>query len=467
MSEKWDLIILGGGPGGYVAALRGAQLKKRVVLIEKDKLGGTCMNYGCIPTKYLLHQTQIYKELKESKNIEGNLKAMKLNWNKVQEEKTRIVSRLVKGIEFLLMKNRVKVIKGTAFLKNENQVHVEENGEEKILESDGIILAMGSRPAELPFLVPNGKEVITSREALEFESIPKKMLIVGAGAIGLELGSIYRRIGTEVVVLEIMPTILPGSDKDMVTRLERILSRQGLEIHTQMKIEESLIEEGKVHLKGTCLDTQSPFEFEAEKVLLATGRRPNSESLEGKVPDKFLDELGFVRVSPQLETSVPGIYAVGDLIGGKLLAHKASHEGIVAAENISGSKKTLNYNALPNAVYTEPEFSSVGFTEEEATEKETKIQVGVFSLQANGRALAMGKSEGIAKIVADGNDKIIGAHILAPKASELITEITLAITKGMNLREVSSSIHIHPTLSEAVMEAAMNAKKEALHVLNI
>jgi len=467
MSEKWDLIILGGGPGGYVTALRAAQLKNRVILIEKDKLGGTCMNYGCIPTKYLLHQTQICKELQEGKNIEGNLDDLKLNWNKVQEEKKQIVNRLVKGVEFLLEKNGIKVIKGTGFLRNENQVSVEEKGKEKILESNNIILAMGSKPSELPFLVPNGNEVITSREALEFERIPRKMLIVGAGAIGLELGSIYQRLGTDVVVLEIMPTILPGSDKDMVTRLERILKRQGLQIYTQMKIEESLIKEGKVCLKGTCLNTQSPFEFEAEKVLLATGRRPNSESLRDQVSNTFLDEQGFVRVSPQLETSIPGIYAVGDLIGGKLLAHKASHEGIAAAENASGLRKSLDYRALPNAVHTEPEFASVGLTEQEAGEGGIKIQVGEFSLQANGRALAMGKPEGMVKIVADEKDKIIGAHLLAPNASELIIEMTLAIARGMKLREVSSSIHVHPTLSEAMMEAALNAKGEALHVLNI
>jgi dihydrolipoamide dehydrogenase len=466
MRDKPDLIILGGGPGGYVAALRAAQLKKRVVLIESDELGGTCMNYGCIPTKYLLHQTQVYKELRESKNIVGELDKIRLNWKKVQDEKKRVVERLVKGVEFLLKKNGVKVIKGTAFLKNENQVVVEENGEAWILESNYIILAMGSRPAEFPFLAPNGKEVITSREALEMQSIPEKMLVIGAGAIGLEIGTIYQRIGTKVIVLEIMPTILPGSDKDMVTRLERILKRQGLEIHTQMKIEESLIKGGKVFLKGINLHDQSPFELEADKVLLATGRRANSESLRDQITDTFLDEQGFVKVSAQFETSVSGIYAVGDLIGGRLLAHKASQEGIVVAENISGSKKTINYGALPYAVYTEPEFSSVGLTEEEAQEIGIKTQVGVFSLQANGRALAMGKSEGMVKIIADEKDKIIGAHLLAPQASELIAEMTLAIIKGMKLQEVSSSIHVHPTLSEAVMEAALSAKKEALHVLN-
>ena len=467
MNEKWDVAILGGGPGGYVAAIRAAQLKKRVVLVEKDRIGGTCMNYGCIPAKYLLHQTKIYKELKENKNIEGPIEKIKCNWKKVQEEKNKIVERLVKGIEFLMRKNGIEIIKGEGFVKNEKQIAVKTEGGEEILESDKIILATGSRPAALPFLEPNGKEIVTSRETLEFDDIPKRMLIVGAGAVGLEMGSIYQRLGSDVSVLEIMPTILPGSDGEMATRLERILNRQGLKIHTQLRIEESSIKEGKVSLKGTSFKTQSAFEFEAEKVLLATGRKPNTESLTGKDFELLLDEQGFVKVNSHLETSIPGIYAIGDMIGGYLLAHKASHEGIVASENASGLKAEMNYKALPLAVYTEPEFSSVGLTQEQAKERGIKIQVGLFSLQANGRALTLGRQEGMVKIIADEKDEIVGAHILAPNASEFISEISLAMKSGLKIQDVSSSIHIHPTLSEAVMEAAMKAKNQAIHILNI
>jgi len=467
MNDKWDVAILGGGPGGYVAAIRAAQLKKRVVLVEKDKIGGTCMNYGCIPAKYLLHQTKIYKELKENKNIEGPLEKIKCNWKKVQEEKNKIVDRLVKGIEFLMRKNGIEILKGEGFVKSEKQIAAKTEGGEKILESDKIILATGSRPAALPFLEPNGKEVVTSREALEFDSIPKRMLVVGAGAVGLEMGTIYHRLGSDVSVLEIMPTILPGSDREIATRLERILKQQGLEIHTQMKIEESSIKEGRVSLKGTNLKTQSAFEFEAEKVLLAVGRKPNTEGLTGKDLKLLLDEQGFVKVNSQLETSIPGIYAIGDMIGGYLFAHKASHEGIIAAENASGLKAEMNYKALPLAIYTEPEFSSVGLSEEEAKKRGIKIQVGLFSLQANGRALTLGRQEGAVKIITDEEDEIIGAHILAPNASEFISEISLAMKRGLKIQDVSSSIHIHPTLSEAVMEAAMKAKNQAIHILNI
>lgn len=467
MSDKYDLAVIGGGPGGYVAAIRAAQLKKKVVLIEKDKIGGVCMNWGCIPTKYLLHQTKIYKEFKENRNLDGPIEEIKFNWKKVQEEKGRVVERLVRGLEFLLKKNGVEIKKGKGFLKGERQVAVEVEGEEEIIEADRIILATGSRPAGLPFLVPNGKEVVTSREALEFDDPPGKMLIIGAGAIGLELGTIYHRLGSDVSILEMMPTILPGADREMVARLERILKAQGIDIHTQMRIETGQVKNGIVSVKGICEKTQSPFEFEAEKVLLAAGRGPDSEVFKGMESKFSLNKQGIIMVNSTLETSLPGVYAIGDMIGGKLLAHKATHEGIIAVENASGSSVEMNYNALPLAVYTEPEFSSVGLTEENAKEKGIKIQVGVFSLQANSRALTMGRQEGMVKVIAGEKDEIIGAHILAPNASELISEMTLAITTGLKIQDVSSSIHVHPTLSESLMEAAMKVKNEALHMLNI
>jgi dihydrolipoamide dehydrogenase len=468
MDKKWDLIIIGGGPGGYVAAIRGAQLKKKVLLVEKHKIGGTCMNYGCISAKYLLHQTKIYKDLKVNRNLEGPLEDIKCNWKRVQEEKSRAVERLVKGLEFLLQRNGVEIINGKGLIKGKNQVSVMSDGEdEQVLDAEKIILATGSRPAELQFLKPNGKEIVTSREALEFEDIPRSMIVIGAGAIGLEMGTIYQRLGSEVSILEILPTVLPGSDKETVKRLERILKAQGLHVYTQMKIESSQINDGKVLVKGTSLESQSPFEFEAEKVLLAVGRSPNSEGLSAKESGLSVDDNRWVRVNPQLETSIPGAYAIGDLIGGKLLAHKASHEGLVAVENAAGENKEMRYETLPMAVYTDPEFASVGLTEEEVTEKGMKIQTGLFSLQANGRALTLGRQEGMVKIIADESDLVIGAHILAPNASEFISEITLAMSKGLKVQEMSSSMHIHPTLSEAVMEAALKVKNEAIHILNV
>jgi dihydrolipoamide dehydrogenase len=468
MDKKWDLIIIGGGPGGYVAAIRGAQMKKKVLLVEEHKIGGTCMNYGCIPAKYLLHQTKIYKDLKTNRNLEGPLKDIKCNWKRVQEGKKKAVERLIKGLEFLLEKNGVEIVRGKGLLQGNTQVSVMTDGkDEQVFDAEKIILAAGSRPVDLPFLKPNGKEIMTSREALELADVPPRMIVIGAGAIGLELATIYHRLGSEVSILEILPTALPGCDLETVQRLERILKAQGLHVYTQMKIESSQIIRGKVLVKGTSLQSQSPFEFEAEKVLLAVGRSPNSERLSARDSGPAVDEKGWVRVNPQLESNIPGVYAIGDLIGGKLLAHKASHEGLLAAENAAGENKEMHYEALPMAVYTDPEFSSVGLTEEEAKEKGMKIQTGLFSLQANGRALTLERQEGMVKIIADESDLIIGAHVLAPNASEFISEITLAVSRGLKIQELSSSIHIHPTLSEAVMEAALKVKNEAIHILNV
>ena len=465
MSEKRDLIIIGGGPGGYVAALRAAQLRKKVTVIEEDRIGGTCMNYGCIPTKFLLSQTKTWSELKHNPRIEGWGENTRLNWPSVQKGKRAVVDKLVRGTEFLLERSGVEVLRGRGELRNERDVLFRGPAGEKALEAEKIILATGSAPADLPFLKANGNTVVTHLEALDFESVPRSLIVVGAGAIGLEIGTIYSRVGTEVTVLEILPAILPGTDRQMAGRLERSLKKQGLKIFTEMRIEECVREAGKVSLKGICLKTGQPFEFGAEKVLLAAGRRPNSEFLREGFGN-LLDRGGFVKVNARLETAAPGIYAIGDLNGGKLLAHKASHEGIVAAENAAGGTGEMEYGALPMAVFTEPELASVGLTEDEARAAGLKVQVGLFSLQANGRALTLENPEGMIKIIAGPDDRIIGAHIFAPFASEMIPEMTLAIRKGLTVRDVSQTIHIHPTVSEAMMEAALKAKGMALHALN-
>lgn len=465
MAEKRDLIIIGGGPGGYAAALRAAQLGKKVTLIEEDRIGGTCMNYGCIPTKFLLSQTKLWSDFRKSLLVEGAGEKTGLNWRRVQEEKRTVVDRLVRGVEFLLQRNGVEVLKGRGELKSEREVVIRGEGREGSLIADRLILATGSRSSELPFLRPDGRDVITHLEALAFEDIPRSLLVVGAGAIGLEIGLIFSRLGSDVTVLEIMPAILPGMDRPFAVRLERMLKKQGLKVFTEMRLEESRRKAGMVRLSGTSLKTKEPFEFSAEKVLLAAGRRPNSEFLQGKF-GSLLDDSGFVGVNNRLETSASGIFAIGDLIGGKLLAHKASHEGIVAAENAAGGARTREEDALPMAVFTEPEFACVGLTEEEARDSHGQVHVGTFSLQANGRALTLESPEGMVKLIAAGDDRLIGAHILAPFASEMIPELTLAVRKGLSIGDVAGTIHIHPTVSESLAEAALKAKGMAIHALN-
>jgi dihydrolipoamide dehydrogenase len=465
MAEKRDVVIIGGGPGGYIAALKAAQLGRRVTLIEAGRLGGTCMNSGCIPTKYLLHQTGLLSEFKKNENLEGAPAGVSLNWRRVGNERRAVIDRLVKGVEFLLQRARVEVIRGRGSLERGREVLCRAADAEMRFEAERVILAAGSRPAGLPFLEPNGREIVTHIEALDLEEAPRSMLVVGAGAVGLEIGLIFSRLGTDVTVLEMMPAILPGMDRQLAMRLERSLKKQGLKILTEMRIESGAVEAGAVTLRGSNLKTHAPFELAAERVLLAAGRKPNSEGLGSCAPD-LLDRAGFIRVSKRLETTVPGVYAVGDLIGGKLLAHKAEHEGLVAAENAAGGAAEMEYHAVPMSVFTEPEFAAVGWTEEEAKALGLRTRVGLYMLQANGRAITLDRPEGMIKLVAEESGRVVGGHILAPFASEMITEITLAVRRGLTLDDLGSTIHVHPTISEGIMEAALKAEGQAVRILN-
>ncbi len=424
------------------------------------------MNYGCIPTKHLLHQTKVFLEATKSKILDGPLTQIVCNWARVQEEKNRVVDRLVRGVELLLQRGGIEVVKGTALLREDHSLVVRGGGGERVFEAGTIILSNGSRAADLPFLKADGRSIVSSLEALSFEAVPKSMLVIGGGAIGLEMGTIYSRLGTEVQVLEILPQILPGSDRELAARLEVLLKRQGLKIHTQMKIEQAVTADGRVTLKGVSLKSGQPFEFSAERVLLSAGRKPNSDRLFAGAPFLSLTRGGYVQTNSLLETPAPGVYAIGDLIGGKLLAHKASHEGLAAAANAAGARETVRYGALPMAVFTDPEFASVGLTEDEARAQSDDVRTGLFSFQANGRALTMDSPEGMVKIVAGRDDRILGAHILGPCASDLLAELTLAMTRNLTVKDVADSIHIHPTLSEAVMEAALKVRGEAIHAVN-
>ncbi len=466
MADVKDLAIVGGGPGGYVAALRAAQLGLSVVLFEEDRVGGTCMNYGCIPAKFLLHETAMFRALRTWKRLEGPAADLRLSWAEVQKGRQAVVDRLVTGTEFLLRKAKVEVVKGRARLKSPTVLVAREGDAVREFEARRVILATGSRSADLPFLKADGRDVVTSREALEFPEVPKDMVVIGAGAIGLETGSTYQRMGCDVTVLEMMPQILPGSDRESASRLERALKKQGLKVLTQMRIESASVEPGRVTVRGTNQRTQKPFEYAAGRVLLAAGRRPNSRDLtEPGGPEIPVGRGGFVEVNAKMETAIPGVYAIGDLVGGKLLAHKAYHEGVVAAENAAGQSRTAEYDALPSAVFTDPEFASVGLGEEEAAERGLAVRTGVFPLQANGRALTMDATDGFVKIVAGPGDVVVGGHVIAPAAGEIVPVLTMAVAKKLTLRDVADLIYVHPTVSEAAGEAALKVENKALHIL--
>ncbi len=466
MAEKRDIVIIGGGPGGYLAAMRAAQFGKRITVVEADRIGGTCINYGCIPTKYLLHQTKILKEVAGTKTLEGPTGEVRLNWALAQRGRQAVVDSLVKGLVFLLEKGKVEIVKGTARLGAGRVVTARTAEGERTFETDKVIVATGSRAASLPFLRPDGRLVVTSREALEFAEVPKSLIVVGAGAIGLEIGSIYRRLGVDVTVLEILPGLLPGADREAAGRLDRVFKKQGPKVLTQMRIEAAAVGEAGVTLSGTCLKTGAAFSYTAEKCLLAAGRRPNTEGLFDGDFSLELDRGGFIKVDARLETGVPGVYAIGDVIGGKLLAHKAYRDAVVAVENACGLDRKADDAAVPMAVFTEPEFASVGLTEEEAAAKGLRIKSGVFPLQASGRAMTMDATDGLIKVLADGTDKVVGAHVVAPGASDLIPVLTMAVARGMTLEDLEGIIYIHPSLSEGIGEAALKANGRALHILN-
>ncbi|HVP91369.1 MAG TPA: dihydrolipoyl dehydrogenase [Terriglobales bacterium] len=466
MAEKKDIVIIGGGPGGYLAAMRAAQFGKKVTIVEADRIGGTCINYGCIPTKYLLHQTKILKEVAGTKTLEGPTSEVRLDWARVQRGRQAVVDSLVKGLVFLLEKGKVEIVKGTARLGAGRVVTAGTAEGERTFETDKVIVAAGSRAASLPFLRPDGRLVITSKEALEFPEVPKSLLIVGAGAIGLEIGSIYRRLGAEVTVLEILPGLLPGADREAAGRLDRVFKKQGLKVLAQMRIEAAVVGEAGVTLSGASLKTGAPFSYTGEKCLLAAGRRPNTEGLFAGGFSLELDRGGFIKVDARLETGVPGVYAIGDVIGGKLLAHKAYRDAVVAAENACGLDRKADDSAVPMAVFTEPEFASVGLTEEEAAMRGLKVKSGVFPLQASSRAMTMDATDGLIKVLADETDRVVGAHIVAPGASDMIPVLTMAVARGMTLEELDAIIYIHPSLSEGIGEAALKANGRALHILN-
>ena len=463
--ESFDLIVIGSGPGGYVAAIRAAQLGMRVGCVEKDAtLGGTCLNVGCIPSKALLDSSELFAQAQHGLAIHGvKVGQVTLDLPAMMARKDKVVKTLTTGVAGLFRKNKVERLQGIGRIVDAATVEVQGGDGTRRLSTRRILIATGSAPVSLPELPFDGEHIISSTEALSLASVPARILVVGGGAIGLELGSVWNRLGAEVVVAEFMDCIVPLMDRKMGAELQKSLTKQGLEFHLSTRATAAKVEGGKVRVT---LDTGGKQSEEiVDVVLVAVGRRPYDDGVGAREAGVGYDERGRIRVDDKFATNVPGVFAIGDVIAGPMLAHKAQEEGIAAVELMAGVGGHVNYDAIPNVVYTWPELASVGLSEEAAAERGLAVNIGSFPFLANGRARCMNETEGSVKILADAkSDRIVGVHILGPRASDLIAEAAVAIEFGGSAEDIARSVHAHPTLPEAIKEAALAVDKRAIHI---
>ena len=465
MSEKFQAVVIGGGPGGYVCAIRLAQLGIKTACIEsRGSLGGTCLNIGCIPSKSLLNLSEEFKKTKNlsSKGIE--IGEVKLNLSKMMKNKDKAVTTLTKGVEFLLKKNKVTYFKGTGSFKSKNQISInDKDNKEVIVEAEKIIIATGSVPVSLPGVDIDEKIIVSSTGALKLEQVPKKMVVVGGGYIGLEMGSVWSRLGAEVHVVEFLDHITPGMDKEISAEFMKILKKQGIKFHLQHKVEK--IKKSETGAIISTLNKEgNKINFDCDVVLISVGRKPNTQGLNLEKIGVQLDDKKRIKTNKNFQTNLANIFAIGDVIDGPMLAHKAEDEGVAVAENIVGQSGHVNYDTIPGVIYTTPEVASIGKTEEQLIKENINYKIGKFSFMANSRAKAIDDSDGFVKILADEKtDKVLGAHLIGPHAGELIAEIGIAMEFGASSEDIARTCHAHPTFSEAVKEAALSVDKRAIH----
>ena len=465
MSDKFQATIIGGGPGGYVCAIRLAQLGIKTACIEsRETLGGTCLNIGCIPSKSLLNLSEYFHRAKNFTKIGIEVGDVKLNLPKMMQNKDKAVTNLTKGIEFLFKKNKVTYFKGTGRFKSVNQISIlDKNNKETIIETEKTIISTGSEPMELPGIKFDEKRILSSTGALSLSLLPKKMVVIGAGYIGLELGSVWSRLGTEVHVVEFLDHITPGMDKEISKEFMKILIKQGLNFHLQTKVDSIKKDKKGVMIKTTD-KTGKKIVFESDVVLISVGRKPYTKNLNLEKINIELDNKNKIKVNKNFETNIPNIYAIGDVINGPMLAHKAEEEGIALAELISGQSGHVNYDVIPGVVYTSPEVASIGKTEEQLKNMNHAYKVGKFPFMANSRAKTINEPEGFVKILADEKtDKVLGVHMIAPHAGEIIAEMALAMEFGASSEDIARTCHAHPTFSEAIKEAALSVDKRPIH----
>ncbi len=465
MTENYDVVVIGSGPGGYVAAIRSAQLGLKTACVEKTpELGGTCLNVGCIPSKALLHSSELYWTLTHHGKTHGiEISEAHFNFEQMMARKKKIVSSFNEGIAGLFKKNKITRLTGTATLLNSTTVSISQGSASQEITARNIILATGSEPIALPFLPFDERKVLSSTGALSLQQPPQKLLVVGAGIIGVELGSVYARLGSKVTFVEFLDRICPTLDESLSKELQRLLQAQGMHFHLSSKVTAATLNERNLSLKVQMPD-QSLQEMSADNVLVCIGRKPYTEGLGLNKVGIAVTERGFVKIDGTFRTNIPNIFAIGDIVDGPMLAHKASEEGIAAVEIICGHRPKIEYAAIPNVVYTHPEVASIGMTEAEAKAAGLSFTTGSFPFKANSRARCTGEEEGFVKMIAEVKTGIIiGIHIIGAHASELIAEGALAIQKRATIQEIASTPHAHPTLSEAVKEAALAVDKRAIH----
>ncbi len=465
MSEKFDSIVIGGGPGGYVCAIRLSQLGQKTACIEsRGSLGGTCLNVGCIPSKSLLNLSENFNKAKNFEKIGIEIGSLKLNLPKMMKNKEKAVTVLTKGIEFLFKKNKVTYFKGIGSIIGNNQVSVKttDNKNENI-EGKNIIIATGSDPVSLPGIDFDEIKVVSSTGALSLKEVPKKMVVVGGGYIGLEMGSVWSRLGSEVQVVEFLDHITPGMDIEIANEFQKLLVKQGIKFNLKTKVE-SILKTNSGVVVNTKDNDGNDKKFNCDVVLVSVGRKPNTDNLNLEKIGVEKDQKGRIKINEKFQTNIKNIYAIGDVIKGPMLAHKAEEEGIAVAEIIAGQSGHVNYDLIPGVIYTSPEVASIGKTEEQLKETKIDYKVGKFPFMANSRAKAIDEPEGFVKILADTNsDRVLGVHIIGPHAGELIAEMAVAMEFGASSEDIARTCHAHPTFSEAVKEAALSVEKRQIH----
>ncbi len=466
MDNNFDVIVIGGGPGGYVCAIRSAQLGLKTACVEsRGTLGGTCLNVGCIPSKSLLNLSENYHNILKNYNGLGiEVENVKLNLKKMMMRKEKSVSILTKGIEFLFKKNKVTYLKGKGSIVSPNKVSVESNGKKTVYNSKNIVISTGSKPSSLQKVNIDEKVVVSSTGALNFSKVPKNLIIVGGGYIGLEMGSIWKRLGANITVIEFLDHIVPGMDQDISKEFLKILTKQGINFKLNSKVIRINVQRDRAIIEYINNQTSKKEIMEADNILVAVGRKPNTQGLNLDKLGILCDKNDKVKVDKNFRTSNKNIYAIGDVIDGPMLAHKAEEEGIAVAEIISGQAGHVNYDVIPGVIYTSPEVATVGKTEGELMKKGVKYKIGKFPFLANPRAKVNENGEGFVKILADDKtDKVLGVHMIGPNVGDLIGEIVVAMEFGASSEDIARTCHAHPTYSEAIKEAALAVDKRAIH----